>query len=385
MHPLLTPDGRDALVAAASVLDDGPLVAGQKLRAAGMDPDLAAAALTQVALRRQAVAKFGADAAVMYFTRTGLEQATRTAVAGRRAQRMADAGAARVVDLGCGIGADAIAMARAGLTVRAVERDETTAAFARANAEALGLSMTVHCGSVEDEDVSDVDTAFCDPARRQADRRVFDPAAFSPPWSFVVGLPDRVARTVLKLAPGLDHALIPEAAEAEWVSMDGSMAELALWFGFPGQVPRRATVLRGGSENFLTGTGSSGATVTGVARYVYDPDPAVVRSHLVAEFAATVDGGLADEHLAYVFADEPRPNPYARCFEVLEELPFARKQLRAALRERGVGKLEIRKRGLAVEPDELRRDLRLSGDGSATLVLLRVGQTPRALLCRPVG
>jgi SAM-dependent methyltransferase len=369
VHPLLTPDGQDALVAAGSVLDDGPLVAGQKLRAAGIDPDLAAAALTQAALRRQAVAKFGPDAAVMYFTRTGLEQATRTAVAGRRAARMVDAGASRVVDLGCGIGADAIAMARAGLTVRAVERDETTAAFARANAEALGLTMTVHCGSVEDEDLSDVDTAFCDPARRQANRRVFDPAAFSPPWSFVVGLPDRVTRTVLKLAPGLDHALIPAAAEAEWVSVDGSMAELALWFGFPGQVPRRATVLRGGAENALTGTGTSGATVTGVRRYVYDPDPAVVRSHLVAEFAATVDGGLADEHLAYVFTDAPRPSPYGRCFEVLEELPFARKQLRAALRE----------------PDELRRDLRLSGSGSATLVLLRVGQTPRALLCRPVG
>jgi hypothetical protein len=245
--------------------------------------------------------------------------------------------------------------------------------------------MAVHCGSIEDEVLSDVDTAFCDPARRQADRRVFDPAAFSPPWSFVVGLPDRVARTVLKLAPGLDHALIPEAAEAEWVSVDGSAAELALWFGFPGQVPRRASVLRGGGENSLTGTGTSGATVTGVGRYVYDPDPAVVRSHLVAEFAATVDGGLADEHLAYVFTDAPRPSPYGRCFEVLEELPFARKQLRAALRERGIGKLEIRKRGLAVEPDELRRDLRLSGSGSATLVLLRVGQTPRALLCRSVG
>ena len=385
MHPLLTPDGQDALDAAGSVLDDGPLVAGQKLRAAGIDPDLAAAALTQAALRRQAVPKFGSDAAVMYFTRAGLEQATRAVVARRRAARIAAAGAERVVDLGCGLGADAIALARAGLQVRAVERDETTAAFARANARALGLDLEVHCGSAEDEDLSDVDTVFCDPARRRADRRVFDPASFSPSWSFVVGLADRVARTVLKLAPGLDHALIPDPAEAEWVSVDGALVEATLWFGFPHRAQRRATVLRGGEENFLTGTGTSGATVTGVGRYVYDPDPAVVRSHLVAEFAATVDGGLADEHLAYVFASTGRSTPYGRGFEVVEELPFARKQLRAALRDRGIGRLEIRKRGVAVEPDELRRDLRLSGPGSATLVLLRLGQTPRALLCRPLG
>jgi SAM-dependent methyltransferase len=383
VHPLLTPDGQAALVAATSVLDEGKLRAAEKLRAAGFDPDLAAAALTQADLRRQAVAKFGSDAARMYFTRAGLEQATRAVVSGRRAARLVSAGATRVADLGCGLGADSIAFARAGLAVMAVERDETTAAFARANA--VGLSIAVHCGLAEDADLSDVDTVFCDPARRSDGRRVFDPAAFSPSWSFVVGLADRVARTVLKLAPGLDHALIPDAAEAEWVSVDGDLVEATLWFGFADRVARRATVLRDGAEFTLTGTGTSCAPVSGVDRYVYDPDPAVVRSHLVAEFASTVDGGLADEHLAYVFAGTPHQSPYGRCFEVLEELPFARKQLRAALRGRGIGRLEIRKRGVAIEPDELRRDLRLSGDGAGTLVLLRIGTSPRALLCRPMG
>jgi SAM-dependent methyltransferase len=321
----------------------------------------------------------------MYFTRAGLEQATRAVVARRRAARLVGAGATRIADLGCGLGADSIAFARAGLHVVAVERDETTAAFARANAEALGLGITVHCGSAEAHNLSDVDTVFCDPSRRDGGRRVFDPAAYSPSWSFVVGLADRVARTVLKLAPGLDHDLIPAAAEAEWVSVDGDLVEAALWFGLPDRVARRATVLRGGGEHALTGTGASGATVTGVGGYLYDPDPAVVRSHLVAEFASTVEGGLADPHLAYVFADTPRQSPYGRCFEVLEELPFARKQLRAALRGRGIGRLEIRKRGVAIEPDELRRDLRLAGGEAGTLVLLRIGATPRALLCRPVG
>ena len=52
-----------ALQAAAALPDGDPLAAASALRAAGFPPDLAAAALTQVALRRKAVTKFGADAA----------------------------------------------------------------------------------------------------------------------------------------------------------------------------------------------------------------------------------------------------------------------------------------------------------------------------------
>jgi hypothetical protein len=374
--------GREALAAAEAALGDGPLAAADRLRRQGFGPELAAAALTQAELRRRAQTKFGPDAAGMYFTRAGLEQATRPVVAARRARRLADEGVTAIADLGCGIGADAIAFARAGLRVRAVERDPATAAVAAANTE--GLDMTVHCGSAEDEDLSDVDAAFCDPARRTENRRVFDPSSFSPPWSFVLGLPARVPRTVLKLAPGLDHALIPPAAEAEWVSVDGDLVEAALWFGLGGDGGRVATVIRGRTESRLSGTGDAGATVSGVSRYVYDPDPAVVRSHLVAEFASTVEGGLADPRVAYVFAAQPTPSPFGRCFEVTEELPFARKQLRAALRARDIGRLEIRKRGVAVEPDQLRRDLRLSGGSAATLVLLRIGDRPTALLCQPM-
>jgi len=77
--------------------------------------------------------------------------------------------------------------------------------------------------------------------------------------------------------------------------------------------------------------------------------------------------------------------PHGFPFEVIEELPFPLKQLRSALRTRGIGRLEIRKRGVAVEPDRLRRALRLSGGAEATLVLTRVRERPTALLCRIAG
>jgi len=382
--------GMAALAAAEELVGTGggdPLLAATALRSRGYGADLASAALTQATLRRRAAAKFGADAARMFFTAAGLEQATRGVVATRRARRLADHGAGRVADLGCGIGADTLALARADRRVLAVEADPATAAMARANAEALGLAdrVEVRCADATTVDLSDVDAVFCDPARRGGTgRRIFDPAAYSPPWSFVEALPGRVPATVVKVAPGFDHSLIPAGSEAAWVSVDGDVVEATLWCGPLASVPRRATLLRGGAAYALTGTGHAPAPVGPIGRHLYEPDGAVVRAHLVADFAATVDGHLADPHIAYVFAEKATPTPYGRCFEVLDTLPFARKRLRAALSALDIGALEILKRGLAVDPDELRRDLRLSGSRPATLVLARLGNTPTALLCSPV-
>jgi SAM-dependent methyltransferase len=325
----------------------------------------------------------------MFFTRPGLEQATRAVVAGRRAARLAAAGVRTMADLGCGIGADTIAAARAGIRVYAVEADPDTAAVAAANLAALGLdrAATVVAGRAEAADLSTVDAVFCDPARRHptTGRRTFDPAAFSPPWDFLMTLPHRVPRTVLKLAPGLDHARIPAGAEAQWVSVDGSLVEAALWCGPLGDEPRRATVLRSGAPaRELTGPGDRPAPVGPVGGYLYDPDPAVVRAHLVAEFAATVGGTLADPAIAYVYADRALPTPYARCLAVTGTLPFSLKRLRAALRTAGVGRVEIMKRGSPLDPAWLRRELRLAGDRAATVVLTRVAGAPTALLCQPV-
>jgi hypothetical protein len=381
-----TPAGAAALEAAAELADAPPLAAASALRASGLPPELAAAAHTQAVLRLRAQAKFGPDAAAMFFTRPGLEQATRSAVALRRAHRLAAAGVTRLADLGCGVGADALAAARAGIRVHAVDADPLTAAIAAANVRALGLThlVTVSCADARTVDLSTVDGVFCDPARRQGGSRVFHPRAFSPPWDFVAGLPERVPHTVLKLAPGIDHALIPAGAEAEWVSVDGNLVEAAFWCGPLAAVPRRASLLTSGPLT-LTGTGEVAAPVGPVRGYVYDPDPAVVRAHLVAEFASTVDGTLADPRIAYVYADSPVPTGFARCFEVTDTMPLSLKRLRAVLRERGVGRLTIKKRGSALDPEQLRRRLHIEGPAEATIILTRVDDAPTVLFATPVA
>ena len=391
---LRTPAGAAVLADATELGTVDPLAAASRLRAAGHDPTLAAAALTQVRLRERAVAKFGSAAGSMFFTPDGLEQATRAAVAERRAARFAGAG--RVVDLCCGIGADLVALARAGLDVTGVDADPLTAAVAAANVDALGLGdrARVVCAEATAVALDGFDAAFCDPARRAAGRRVFDPSAYSPPWSFLLELAARIPRTGLKVAPGIDHALVPAGAEAEWVSVGGDVVEAALWFGDLATAARRATLLGsgppttlpgGGLPATLTGSGERTAPVGPVGAWLYEPDGAVIRSHLIAELADQLDGRLVDPRIAYLTADELVATPFARAYAVTDVLPFSVKRLRALLREREIGRLTVKKRGSAVTPEELRRQLKLSGDQEATVILTRVAGAPTMLLAQPAA
>jgi SAM-dependent methyltransferase len=382
---LLTDAGQRLLARATQVYVDR---AGDPVRTAAAvrsfaDASHASAALTQVDLRARAVSKFGADAALMYFTPDGLEQATRSRVAAHRAARVALSRPASVLDLGCGIGGDLVALARRALTVAAVDHDELRVEVARANLAALGLGGAVQVASADDLDVSGFGVVFADPARRNARGRVFDVDGWSPPWPFVLRLLSRPS--CVKVAPGIPHSLVPDGVEAEWVSHDGEVKEAALWSPQLAVVRRRATVIRGDGLATLTDEDDPGAApARAVGRCLYEPDGAVVRAGLVTAVAAGLNGGLLDEHIAYVTSDEAFSTPLARSYEVLEELPFREKALRAALRERDVGRLTIKKRGVAVVPDQLRRRLALRGRAEATLVLTRVAGRGTALLVRPV-
>ncbi|MGW0999305.1 THUMP-like domain-containing protein [Streptomyces sp. NPDC002523] len=381
-HSLRTPEGRALLDEVRGTAPADELAVATRLRRTH-PAELVSAALGQARLRQRAAAKFAAeDAERMFFTPNGVEQSTRASVATYRAARMKDLGVTSVADLCCGIGGDAIALARAGIRVLAVDRDPLTVAVARANAETLGLDKLIE---VREADVTEVDTAgydavFVDPARRGGRGRVFDPEAYSPPLSWAVATALAAPRAALKIAPGVPHEAIPAEAEAEWISDGGDVKEAVLWFGTePGLV--RATLLPG--PRTLLGRGLPDPEVRPVGRYLYEPDGAVIRAHLVAEVAEQVGGGLIDATIAYVTADELRPTPYASAYEITDRLPFNVKKLKALLREREVGTLTVKKRGSAVEPEELRRKVKPQGPASATVFLTRVAGAPTMLIGAP--
>lgn len=343
--------------------------------------DVVAAAVTQVRLRERARPKFGADADVMFFTPDGVEQATRTSVARHRATRLRRHEPARLLDLCCGIGGDLIALARAGIAVTGVELDPLTVEVARANLQALGVDATVQCADAESTDLEGWPAAFCDPARRGSGRRIFDARAYSPAIDVVWRMADQVPLAAAKLGPGIPHELVPGGVEAEWVSDSGAVKEATLWFGALATTPRRATVLPSGDT--LTDSGLGAPSVGAPGRWLYEPDGAVIRAHLVGEVAARIDGRLLDASIAYISTDSLVSTPFARAYEVTDVMPFSLKRLRALLRERGVGRLTVKKRGSAIDPAMLRRALRLSGSDEATVVLTRVAGAPTALICRP--
>jgi hypothetical protein len=382
---LLGPAGQALLAELREYDPADELAAATRLRRT-YDAALVSAALGQARLRQRAVAKFGPqDAYRMYFTPNGVEQSTRKSVATHRAERFRRLGVRRLADLCGGVGGDAVALARAGIEVLAVDRDPLTCAVARANAAALGLAglIEVRCADVTEVDTGGYDAVFVDPARRTGGGRTFDPEAYSPPLSWALAAARTAPFAAVKVAPGIPHEAVPPEAEAEWVSDRGDVKEAALWFGTePGAV--RATLLPGGSW-LGTSAPLPDPEVRPVGRYLYEPDGAVIRAHLVAEVAREVGGGLIDGTIAYITADELRPTPYATAYEIGDVLPFGLKRLKALLREREVGVLTVKKRGSAVEPEELRRRVRPQGPNAATVFLTRVAGAPSMLLGQPVA
>lgn len=380
---LRAPDGRALLAEAVRAYgSENAFALGTRLRR-DHRPELVAAALTQAELRIRARSKIEpADADRMFFTVAGLEQATRASVSAHRARRLAARASGAVADLCCGIGGDLIALARSGLAVTGVDADPLTVAMARANIEELGLAATVVEADVTTVDRAPFAAVTCDPARRTDRGRVFDPAGYQPPWRFVEELLRGTA--CVKVAPGIPHDLVPAGVEAEWVSDSGDVKEAALWSGsLAGRtVRRRATMLPSGA----TVTDADASAVPVVAppgRWLVEPDGAVIRAGLVTAVAAEVNGWLIDPQIAYVSTDAAPATQLGRGYEVVDRLPYDLKRLRAFVRDREIGTLTIKKRGVDVHPERLRHELRPRGPAAATLVVTRVGGRAAVLVVEP--
>jgi hypothetical protein len=375
----------DRVLAAGPRDDAEALALGTKLRRE-YPGALVAAALTQARLRRRAAVKFGAAAAAMWFTPDGLEQATHSAVAAHRAARLVRllGPGATWVDLCCGIGSDLLAAGAAGLRGTGVELDPLTAAVAAAN---LGERAVVHTADARDYPLGEA-AVFVDPARRGSRGRVFDPAAYTPPWSFVTDLLGSGRPAAAKVAPGIPHGLVPVDAEAEWVSLHGAVKEAALYSpALSDGTRRRATLLPGGHtlHSAHEHAARPAPPVGPLGRWLHEPDGAVIRAHLIDALAAEIDGRQVDASIAYLSTDSPVDTPFARSYEILEVLPFDIRRLRALLRARGVGRMTVKKRGADIDPQRLRRELLRGACGQAetTLVITRVAGAHTALLVNP--
>ena len=369
------PEGQTLLLLAAE--SDGSPNAQQALRRTYPDA-FCRAALLLADLRRRAAAKF-ARANELFFDRPGLEMASGEAVAAHRAHRFAAYDC--VLDLCCGIGGDLMSLAHRSRVV-GVDLDLDRLRLARRNAQVLGLRGV----NLVQADALAVrpraDAVFVDPARRTDAGRSRHGRAYSPALETLLDLRRQVPALGIKISPAIDEHELPVDGEVEFVSYNGQCREGGLYFGELATAARRATVLDGTQAHTLVQSAGPAVAVAPPGAVIYDPDPAVVRAHLIDELARELDAWKLDPHIAYISGDTPKATPFARALPVIAHMPFQLKRLRRFLREGGWRVDEIKKRGFPIEPEELRRRLGLEGGGRpVSLVATRLGQKPVVFIC----
>jgi hypothetical protein len=372
-HALKSPEGARLLTRIAGASGDA-LSLGTALRRE-YPAELVAAAMTLHELRQRAAGKFS-RAGEMWLTRAGYEQASSEAAARHRAERYRPFG--RVADLCTGIGGDLIGLASVA-DVLAVDRDPLHLALALENATVYGVGERVSGleADVTTVDLAGIDAVFIDPARRTGQGRL-GANRTEPPLDWVFSLAERAPNVGIKAAPGIDHELVPAGWEAEFVADGRDLKEAVLWSPALAAASRRATQLPGG-EAFLSVPGDP-VPVREPGDYLLDPNPAITRAGLVEDLARSLGAWKIDDQIAFLATDQPVTTPWARTFRVVASLPWKLKEISATLQQLDIGTVDIRRRGLAGDVEEIRRKLKLRGSGRATLAMTRVRNQPWCLI-----
>jgi len=384
---LASPAGRDALAAGNSLklTEDSLLADLTKLRRTV--GERSAAVAETIRLRRRAMAKLAETGLRWLFTDESLQQASPAAVSAHRAARLAGLG---VHDLTCSIGTDVAFLAAVCPMVVGSDLDPVRLLMARHNLGDAGVPARLVVADALTRSTRGL-LGYADPARRdRAGRRITSVSTM--PSVAELDAVHRHRPPVLRLPPGVDYDELNRPGEVEIVSLDGAAREAVLWPAELASTSRRATVLLPGGQSSgaaqyqLTSDDPDDAGVGPIGDWLIDPDPAMVRAHLVRHYATRHGLVLLDPHLAYLTG--PRPPPGIRAFRVLDAAPYRERTVADWARRDGIGTLEIKQRGTPVIPDELRARLRpaLRGPTSvaATLVIARVGSRPQAFWCRAV-
>jgi SAM-dependent methyltransferase len=388
VHYLLSPLGEQKLreLAEIPITPHNHLAIASALRRSS-EPSHAQALLETALLRQLATVKFS-RAAEMYFTRPALEQASSEIISEYRSRRFRAAGFDHIVDLGCGIGGDSIALA-AEADVTGVEWDPVRLVMAQKNVQVYKHGPRFHPLLADLGELTPFPTqaAYLDPSRRDKHgRRFFSMSQYQPSMSVAERWLERVEHVAMKISPGVDYRELPDEAEVEFVSVGGELKEGVLWFGeFNSGVSRRATLLPGRVTITSKQMGADTVPAGPPGRYLYEPDKAVIRAHLVTALAVPLEGTLLDPTIAYLTADSLTETPFARCFEIEAHFPFQLKRLRHYLRERRIGHVTIKKRGSPLEPEQLKHQLRLQGEEHRIVFLTQVMGEATVLIGREIS
>lgn len=344
--------------------------------------------LEQVALRHRAALKFE-RAAQMFFTRTGLEQATDQWIAGYKASRFAPD--RPIVDFCCGVGGDVLELAARGPVV-GVDWQPVHALLAQANVEVCGRTAgRVETGDAGGWPLTPEQAWHMDPDRRPEGERTSQLFASQPSPAVIEQLQRAAPDAAVKLAPAAE---VPDAwqaiAERQWIGSGRECRQQMVWFGQLAQYAGRRTAIvvdrQGEVSPLLSGDALESCPIAATfRRYIYDPHAAVVAAHLTTELARQFSLEAIGSRCAYLTGDQAIDDLRLQAFEITEVLPFDLRRLRALMRERRIGQLEVKKRGVDIDPRQVQRTLQSSGQEQAVLLITRQAGAVRAVLARRVA
>lgn len=218
----------------------------------------------------------------------GLRFATPWPVAAYRAKRLK---CSSLADISCGIGGQTLYFAKECETVYAIEIEPAKIELARKNCRLFGLdNVEFICGDALSEDVLEqipaVDVVFSDPARATTEdkRDIYNLTPHIP--DVLTAYSEKTSNFVFEAPPQLPPERIPFDCELEYLSLDGELNRLDLYFGRLKTCSRSALALPG-SIKLCVKAGRVEETEIADAkkpgRYLYEPDPAVVKAELLPE------------------------------------------------------------------------------------------------------
>jgi hypothetical protein len=364
-----------------------------------ISPDLISLAFGQAQMQLRLESRWGASAADLLLTDDGISQATRPEVARYRAEFIANKfGAnAHVLDLTCGLGFDSREFARYGLQVTAVEIDPEIAECARHNL--MSLDVAVHCADAAEFEIpNNIDVVFVDPARRDPNaakdskgntKRIFNPSQWSPSWETI----NQIAKThpvIAKVAPGIDKAELLDW-DARWISSDGDLVECFL--SSSGTGIRSAVLIDSEIGKSFEVNGDTVTTTTPLGQFLVVPDPALIRASALDAVAQLCDGGLVNEHIAWLTTSDAnavlelsKHEPsLANILQIESHFKFSDKQLAASLKGVPTSGVTVMTRGMQLDVEAIRKaavKACSSGNQELVIAIYRDDAGPQALLCR---
>lgn len=378
---LLSPAAREMVQATAE--SDLPLHQLAARLRKEHSPERTALLLDQRELRQRAREKFD-HAADMWFTRVALEQATDQWTAAYKAERFAKYPTA--CDVCTGIGGDLLALA-AATQATGIDASEVAVLLAKANLIASDRQAEVTLGEAAPAFVAQFDAWHADPDRRSTGRRTSSVELHSPDLATLEAMLQENPNAAIKLAPaGAAPDEWQQRAELEWISRDRECRQQVAWFGDLAHHPGKRSATRLDKQGNVLGnfTGHPDAPLLmgeRIGEWLYEPDPAVLAADLHGALAKSLDLAAAGTKVAYFTSQHDVKHPLLTRFRVVDQLPSAQvKAVAAYLRERNVGRLEIKHRGLKLDPELFRKQLKLRGDNEAVVIVFPLRGKPIAVI-----